>query len=75
MSETNDLLLANLCELLDNEPPQDAGQHPSLAVHERVGDEWAAWKRRVQAYRTLLSARLMDQTLADYRANHDGGAR
>lgn len=42
MSDVYKIILDQLIHELDNEPPQDAGQHPSMEVHERVGAEWAS---------------------------------
>lgn len=43
------------------EPPQDANQHPSIALHEQVGNEWAKWERVRQALWTMLGDALADE--------------
>lgn len=44
-----------------NEPPQDAGQHPSMELHEQVGNAWAKWERVRLALWTLLADALADE--------------
>lgn len=63
LDRTDQMILDNLRSDLAAEPPRDAGQHPSLAVHEQVGAEWAEWSRRVAAWRLLLGVRLVNKAL------------
>ena len=66
-------MLTNLyVEHVNAEPPQDAGQHPSLALHEQVGNEWAAWEAKGNALRLLLSAHLLRDHL-DRATSRAGG--
>lgn len=68
----NDMLLDQIADLLDSEPPQDAGQHPSLDVHERVGHEWAEWRKQVDGLRITLGSRLTRQAI-DQRLSKGSG--
>lgn len=67
MDNTTNLILDMLVELLDNEPPQDAGGHPSLEVHERAGHAWAEWDKQVTGLRIILGVRLVNQAIATHR--------
>lgn len=64
VDRTSRMILDSLLHLLDNEPPQDAEQHPSLALQEQVGDEWARWSAQVGAYRLILGVRLVNEAIA-----------
>ncbi|WP_235738979.1 hypothetical protein [Nocardioides alcanivorans] len=64
----NDMLLDQIADLLAYEPPQDAGQHPSLELHERVGAEWAEWHKRLSGLRLLLGHRLVSAAIEERRA-------
>lgn len=68
---TNDMLLDQIVDMLDNEPPSDAGRHPSLAVHERVGSEWASWHERLSGARILLGHRLVNEAIDERKAQRD----
>lgn len=48
---------------LTTEPEQDAGGHPSLALHEQVGEVWAEWKRHERSLRRLIGVRLAASVL------------
>lgn len=60
-------MVGMLLSMLADEPPQDAGQHPSLALHEQVGAEWADWDKQRRAWQTLLAPRLLREAMDDVR--------
>ena len=63
MDNTTEMCLSLLREMLANEPEQDAGQNPSLGVHERVGEKWAEWDRQVSGLRLVVGIRLTANAL------------
>jgi hypothetical protein len=65
--ETTRRMVARLLSMLADEPPQDAGGHPSLPVHEQVGAAWADWDKQRRAWLTLLAPRLLREAMADVR--------
>ena len=67
MSALTEQLLDQLVDLLEHEPPQDAGHHPSMELHERVGAAWAEWDKQVSAYRLLLGTRLVNDAINESR--------
>lgn len=67
MSDIKSMILDRLIELLDSEPPQDAGHHPSMELHERVGAAWAEWDKQVSAYRLLLGVHLVNDAIDQHR--------
>ena len=69
MSDVYEIILDQLIHELDNEPPQDAGQHPSMEVHERVGAEWAEWDKRVAGLRLVLASHLVNEAIRERRGN------
>lgn len=69
MSDVYKIILDQLIHELDNEPPQDAGQHPSMEVHERVGAEWAEWDKRVAGLRLVLAQHLVNEAIRERRGN------
>lgn len=48
------------------EPPQDAGMHPSMPVHEAVGADWAHWHAVGRSLRHLIGVRLASNAVDDY---------
>ena len=56
---------------LNDEPPQDAGSHPSIEVHERVGAEWAEWDKRVSAWKLVLGAMLVKEAIEQRKESAD----
>lgn len=69
MSDVYEIILDQLIHELDNEPPQDAGQHPSMEVHERVGAEWAEWDKRVAGMRLVLAHHFVNEAIKERRGN------
>lgn len=69
MSDVYEIILDQLINELDNEPPQDAGQHPSMELHERVGAEWAEWDKRVAGLRLVLAQHLVNEAIKERRGN------
>ena len=67
MNNIEKILLDHLMDLLEKEPPQDAGQHPSLELHERVGAAWAEWDKQVSSFRTILGAMLVNDAIQEAR--------
>ncbi|MCT2182860.1 hypothetical protein M3G00_07910 [Brevibacterium casei] len=45
MSDVEAMILDQIMNLLYNEPPKDAGDHPSMEVHDRAGAAWAEWDK------------------------------
>ena len=43
-------MVGHLLAMLADEPPMDAGGHPSMPVHEQVGAAWADWDRQRRAW-------------------------
>lgn len=60
-------MVGHLLSMLADEPPQDAGQHPSYAVHEQAGAAWADWDRQRRAWQTLIAPRLLREAMDDVR--------
>lgn len=60
-------MVGRYLSMLADEPPQDAGGHPSYDVHAQVGAEWAEWDRQRRAWVTLLAPRLLREAMDDYR--------
>lgn len=50
--------------LCGQEPPADAGGHPSVDVHEAVGRAWGDWDKQRRAWATILAPRLLAEALA-----------
>lgn len=63
MDNTTRQLLRLLREHLRNEPPADAGHHPSMELQARFGDEWATWDKARQGFELSLGRRLIDHAL------------
>ncbi|GAB3191828.1 hypothetical protein [Nesterenkonia suensis] len=74
MSDFEDKILDYLIDELDKEPPQDAGQHPSMELHERVGAAWAEWDKGVQGLRLLLGVRLVNEAIERRKAERTDDA-
>ena len=68
MDHTTEMLLDMLIELLDNEPPTDAGQHPSMELQARFGAAWAEWDQKVAGLRLLLGVRLVHDAVEARKA-------
>lgn len=69
---TKEVLLDHLVYLLDNEPPDDAGSHPAIEVHERVGAAWAEWDKQVAGLRVVLASMLINDAIkARQEQNND----
>lgn len=60
-------MVEHLLGLLADEPPQDAGGHPSPEVHQQVGAAWADWDRQRRAWCALLAPRLLREAMDDVR--------
>lgn len=60
---TNDVLLARLCALLLEEPPQPDPDELQGAALEEVGAIHYGWYRQVAALRLLLGVRLVNDAL------------
>lgn len=60
---TTDQLRDTYLAHVSKEPPQDAGQHPSMDLHEQVGNTWAKWERTRQALWTMLGDALTEDFL------------
>ena len=60
-------MVGHLVSMLADEPPQDAGGHPSPEVHQQVGAAWAEWDRQRTAWQVLLAPRLLREAMDDYR--------
>lgn len=63
VDSTTAQLIGFLVDLLAKEPPQDAGHHPSMELHERVGAAWAEWDKQVHGLRTVIGARLTNRAI------------
>lgn len=72
MNDVNQMLVDMIVDLIDNEPPSDAGQHPSTAVHERVGAEWAEWHKCLSGARALLGHRLVAAAIREEESFRQG---
>lgn len=68
MDHVTEMLLDQLIILLDHEPPEDAGHHPSMELHERVGAAWAEWDRQVSGLRILLGVRMVNNAVEARRS-------
>ncbi len=75
MSDVKRMLLDQLVAELDNEPPSDAGGHPSMEYHERAGAAWAEWDKRVAAWRLVLSVMLVNDAIEEHRIAADTKGR
>lgn len=64
-------MVGALLSMLADEPPSDAGGHPSIPVHEQVGAAWADWDKRRRAWQTLLAPRLLHEAMDDLRGGPD----
>lgn len=71
MSDVEAMILDQIMNLLDNEPPKDAGNHPSMEVHDRAGAAWAEWDKQLQALRLVLSQMLVNKAIQE-RMKRDG---
>lgn len=60
-----DMMTAEYRRLASLEPAKDAGNHPSLDVHDRVGAAWAEWDRKIQAVQLVLSSNLLMRHLVE----------
>jgi hypothetical protein len=65
--ETTRRMVKHYVSMLADEPPQDAGGHPSLGLHEQVGANWAEWDHQRRAWLTLLAPRLLREAVDDFR--------
>jgi hypothetical protein len=72
--ETTRRMVGHLLSMLADEPPQDAGNHPSLPLHEQVGAAWADWDRQRRAWQTLLAPRLLREAMDDVRGGPNARA-
>lgn len=69
MSDNTKTMLLNLIvDELENEPPNDAGGHPSIEVHERAGADWAEWDKKVSGLRFVLAQMLVREAIDAHRA-------
>lgn len=50
---------------VDNEPPKDAGLHPSMELQEQVGNAWARWERTRQTLWTMLGDALVKDCIGE----------
>lgn len=71
MSDVEAMILDQIMNLLDNEPPKDAGDQPSMEVHDRAGAAWAEWDKQLQALRLVLSQMLVNKAIQE-RMKRDG---
>lgn len=65
--ETTRRMVGHLLSMLADEPPQDAGDHPAIEVHQQVGAAWADWDRQRRAWCALLAPRLLREAMDDVR--------
>lgn len=52
---------------LSEEPPMDAGGHPSARMHEVTGDAWADWEELRRALRSAIAETLVRGYLGEDR--------
>lgn len=60
ISGTNLMILDMLKDLMDHEPPEDAGGHPSAEIHEVVGRRYKEWADQVYGLRLLLGVSVVN---------------
>lgn len=64
-------MVERLISMLADEPPDSAGGHPSMEVHEQVGKTWADWDNQRRAWQTLIAPRLLREAIDDVRGGPD----
>lgn len=66
MNHVQQMILDQIVHELSNEPPHDAGSHPSIEVHERVGAKWAEWDKRISAWKLVLGGMLVKDAIEEH---------
>src|SRR5690606_7627317 len=56
---------------LAQEPPQDAGGHPSLPVHEVVGQKWAQWETIRLSLRWIFGEAMVMEAMDEPLVNEE----
>lgn len=68
LDKTSLMIISMLVDHAKNEPPSDAGGHPSMEMHESVGRQYKQWDDVGHGLRLLLGMRLVKAAIEQGQA-------